>query len=255
MSDPPYLDLPTCSESALYQPLLAVVHQIEKLDKLPADTDQDLLAFAEAHFRWRDSLLDLMSSLPACAEALDIALLAFQWSSDSLTAAALSHSRAGLPEMAPLFEHRFAQARLRVSERMVVLDSLDISRTDSRGALLAKCSWLEMQAPLEHGAKMVDLLNLSQLIEDESDLSWQVNAVSEWRDELLLGLFGCSPAFEFALLMIGALGDANAAQALKLAGFPDAQNPFPGQINASLTTLRRLWEQDVAPLQAAAEGD
>ena len=253
MSDPPYLDLPTCSESALYQPLLAVVQQYETLDELPADTDQDLRALAEAHFRWRDSLLDLISSLPACAEALDIALLAFQLSSDSLTAATLSHGRAGLPEMPLLYEHRIAEARQRINERMVVLGGLDTARTDSGDMHLAKCSWPQLQAPIDSVVDYVDLLNLTGLIERDLSLSRQIVSVFDWRESLILGLPGCSPAFEFALLMIGALGDANAAQALKLAGFPDAQNPFPRQINASLITLRRLWEQDVAPLQEAAD--
>ncbi|MYD09151.1 MAG: hypothetical protein F4X02_03815 [Chloroflexi bacterium] len=255
ISDPLYLELPTCRESALYQPLLAVVQQHEKLNELPADTEQDLLAFAEAHFRWRDSLLDLISSLPACAEALDIALLAFQLSSDSLTGAALSHSRAGLPEMPILYEHRYAKARERIRERMVVLGGLDTLRTDSSEAPLPMCSWPEMQEQIDSARSFADLLNLSAIIERDLLFAEHIVSVFDWRETLLVGLPGCSPAFEFALLMIGALGDANAAQALKLAGFPDAQNRFTQQINASLLTLRRRWQQDVAPLQEAAAGE
>lgn len=255
MHDPPYLELPSCSESALYPPLFAVFQQYEELDELPAETEQDLLAFTEAHFRWRDSLLKLTPSIPACAEALDIALLMIQLSSDSLTATTLSHSSVDLPELALLYEQRTAEARQGIDEQMIVLGGLETSQTGSSDALLAKCSWTELQAPIDSVVDFVDLLNLSQLIESESSLPRQIETVFDWRDELLLSLPGCSPAFEFALLMIGALGDANSAQALKLAGLPDAQNPFPQQINASLMTLRRLWEQDVAPVREAAGGD
>ncbi len=220
-----------------------------------AATFEDLLNVAEEHLAWRE-VQD--SSLPACAEIFEIAMLSYRAAGAYFTAHTLE--LIGLPRE----DNVHFQNLLRLEERMAekssvitgkltdaIVESMDEVESDEETEAtpvpersLPACESKKLGAQFFNA--MVDYTDVTDrvdLVENVSDVLALFDLAIAWTESNFEALPKCAEALEATLLMYRVVVDYSASFALLVAGVDFADIPYVEVIYEN-EALLEVWLED-----------
>ena len=217
-----------------------------------AESVEDLLAVAETHIKWRTNLAD---RLEACADNIEIALMAYQVASAYITASALA--LAGLPhednlhlavvsELMPVLEEKTAAATQNVFGAIAASAGKDeeMEKEPPRDLTLPECEGGRLGLNFYNAFVEYDNVRQSALaVENVGDILAYNSAQLDWSRRFLPILPGCKDGLEAGLLMVTILSDYAAAYALLVAGVSVDSIPYAEALETNQDRLD-AWLQE-----------
>ena len=216
-------ELPACSTeefAAFHDSIDGIRDLIQKVANIR--TMDDLLAHSNAHLEWREHM---WSSLPLCAEAFEIALLANQLIGDYVPLILLNSRRDARDEN----PYRAGQQNglTRLEALMTGLPSPSTVADPFPASTLPACTASEKQ--LIHDTLLPeygDLTDIANGIEDTAGYLQYVEAQLAWRQSSLTRYPSCVESIEIAWLTSQTAGDISALFAFDFIGLPEDDNPY-----------------------------
>ena len=209
------------------------------VDSLTTGLDSSL-AYGGAHIEWREHL---WSSMPPCAEAIEVAVLMSQIANDRGAMTALHYTRVSL-SLNRYKDRLHFEGNLpdRLNTRLEAIAALIASQERPLEPApgerqLAACAGEEIQ--LLHDALRAneDLIVLATEIRSRGDLLDYINEKLAWRDRAWDDLPACAEAVEIGQLMSQAANDFATGLAFRYADVPKDQNPIDGTLQVELNQL------------------
>ena len=218
----------------------------ELVASLSADGDTSLaktLSYTEAQIEWREPLWD---RLPRCAEAVDIAVLMSQNSSDLGAMAALTY--AGVSLSLNRYKDRLwfeGNNRERLSAKFEEVKTIIASgeRPPEPAAgdrSLDACEEDQIRTLIAELRENEDLVVQGTSVRSPDQLLDYINAKLEWRDHVWAQLPACSESIGVGRAMSQTASDLATTIAFSFAQVPGPENPFAATLSDDLTLLGDL---------------
>ena len=224
-------NLPACSENQLTE-----LVKNSALD--PAKLRQTIVGIgkADASFSYIDEEFaryeDVLSELPRCAEALEIAMLFRQVLGDGIASTALE--RAGAAEIANLYPSRQADLEALQSRFDEIADAIARGEQSqvlaSQEVILPRCTNEELATLLALIKEYQVIVRLGIDSESVDELLPYIKPHQEWRADFWARLPGCTEAFEAGLPTTRASNNFVAYDSFELIGYPVQRSEFGRQI-------------------------
>ncbi|MYD09995.1 MAG: hypothetical protein F4X02_08110 [Chloroflexi bacterium] len=237
---------PLCSASELaYVAELQPVYD-DLVASLSADGDTSLdktLVFTQAQIEWREPLWD---GLPRCAEAIDIAVLMSQNTSDMGGMAALTY--AGVSLSLNRYKDRLffegSNTKLLASMFEQVKQLIESGERPADPAAgdreLEDCSEDQVRTLIAELRENEDLIVQGTSVQAPGDLMDYISAKLEWRDQVWARLPACRESIGVGRNMSQTASDLATAIAFSYAQVPGPENPFAATLSDDLTLLGDL---------------
>lgn len=230
---------PPCSGSELAFVLELRSDYDALFDSLTTGLDSSL-AYSAAQVTWREGL---WSSLPPCAEAIDVAVLMSQISSDRGAMTALNY--AGVLLSLNRYKDRLhfegslpEQLNTRLDAIAALIESAERPAEPAPGQRqLATCAGEEIQSLHDALRESEDLIVSAMEIRSRGALLDYINEKLAWRDQAWDALPPCAEAVEIGQLMSQVANDFATVLAYRFADVPKDQNPFDGILQVELNRL------------------
>ena len=230
---------PPCSQSELAFVLDLQSDYDALVDSLTTGLDASL-AYSAAQIEWRE---ELWSSLPPCAEAIDVAVLMSQISNDRGAMLALNY--AGVLLSLNRYKDRLffegslpEQLNTRLEAIAALIESAERPAEPAPGQRkLATCSGDEIQSLHDALRESEDLIVSAGETRSRGALLDYINEKLAWRDQAWDDLPPCAEAVEIGQLMSQVANDYATVLAYVYAEVPKVQNPFDGTLQAELNRL------------------
>ena len=235
-------EFPPCSERELAFVLELRSAYDALVDRLSADenTIDSALAYSSAQIQWRENL---WSGLPLCAEAIDVAVLMSQNSSDLGAMTALTHSGVSLSlnryKDRLYFEgNQRDRLNTRLAEIATLIESKERPAEPAPGERqLATCAGEAIQSLQDELRTNEDLIASAMEIRSSGALLDYIAEKLAWRDQVWDELPPCAEAVEIGQLMSQVANDFATALAYRYADVPKDTNPFDGTLQNGLNRL------------------
>lgn len=215
---------------------------------------------ADASFSYIDEEFaryeDVLSKLPRCAEAIEIAMLFRQVLGDGIASAALA--RAGAAEIAELYPSRQADLEALESRFDEIADAIargeQSQAPSSQEVILPRCTNKELATLLALIKEYQVIVRLGIDGESVEEILPYIKPHQEWRADFWARLPGCRAAFEVGLPTTRASNNFVAYDSFELAGYPVLGSQFSIQLGADsyfmVHWLRLLDKGDRAAIDA-----
>ncbi len=237
--------------SCLDAQLTELIDRYDQLDLLIADaeaieTTDDLLVYSEAQINWRDNLQPLM---PPCAEALEFALLMFEWSGDEVVTRAIKLARER--DAMGSFELDADNDLQRIRNLANV-----IRRGDEFPALLpmddeqGKCPIDDADSDFDPIRGFQVLLEALTRVDSVDLLNYYGFSHLAFSDELWQQLPACSGKLHIILQLMQLLSDLSAMVAIEYAGISPYANPYEALVLEGAEKLDEMVPGEVNHYQA-----
>ena len=233
------VSLPPCSDQEEFRWILTEAMQRDLLQRIgEAATLEDLLNAAEEHLAWRE-VQD--SSLPACAEIFEIAMLSYRAAGTYFTAHTLE--LIGLPREDNVHFQYLLRLEARMAEKSSVItgkltdaivESMDEVESDEETEAtpvpersLPACESKKLGTQFFNA--MVDYTDVTDrvdLVENVGDVLAIFDLAIAWTETYFEALPKCAEALEATLLMYRVVADYSASFALLVAGVDFADIPY-----------------------------
>ena len=230
---------PPCSESELSFVLELQSEYDALVDSLTTGLDSSL-AYAAAQIQWREGL---WSSLPPCAEAIDVAVLMSHISSDLGALTAVNYSGVSLSlnryKDRLNFEGNMHQLLDSVlAEIATLIENAERPAAPAPGErALTACSDDEVGSLTTALLYNQDLIVSAFDIQTRGQLLDYINAKLTWRDEAWDQLPPCAESVEIGRLMSQTASDVATAIAYSYAGVAPTDNPYAAVLEDELNQL------------------
>ena len=217
-----------------------------------SETVEDLLAVAETHIKWRTNLAE---RLEACADNIEIALMAYQVNSAYITASALSFAGlapddnlhlAVVEDMMPVLEEKTSGATHNVFGAIAASagKKKEEEKEPPRDMTLPACEGGYLGLNFYNAFVEYDNVRQSALaVETVGDIFAYNSAQVDWSQRFLPILPGCKQGLEAGLLMYTILSDYAAAYAFIIAGVSVDRIPYAGALETNQDQLD-AWLQE-----------
>jgi len=233
---------PPCSEKELAYVLEMRGEYDALVDSLTAGENsvEIALAYSAAQINWRENL---WSDLPPCAEALGVAILMSQNSSDLGAMTALTYSGVSLSlnryKDRLYFEgNQRDRLNTRLAEIAALIENKERPAEPAPGERqLATCAGEEIQSLHDALRANEDLIVSATEIRSSGALLDYIAEKLAWRDQVWGELPPCAEAVEIGQLMSQVANDFATALAYRYADVPKDENPFDGTLQNELNRL------------------
>ena len=210
---------------------------------LSSDGDTSLektLAFTDAQIEWREQLWD---SLPPCAEAIDVAVLMSQNTSDMGAMAALTY--AGVSLSLNRYKDRLyfegnnrARLAAKFDEINALLEAGDRPADPAAGdRSLEPCEEDQIRLVIAALRENEDLIVQGTNVRSPGQLLDYIQAKLEWRDGVWAELPACRQSVDVGSQMSQTASDLATAIAFSYAQVPGPENPFARSLQDDITLL------------------
>ena len=250
--------LPACTDDEQFGFILRafILSEPKNVDLMnaiaEAESVDDLLAVAETHIEWRTNLA---GRLEACADNIEIALMAYQVASAFITASALA--LAGLPhednlhlavvsELMPVLEEKTSAVTHNVFGAIAASagKNEEMEKEPVRDLTLLECEGGYLGLNFYKAFVEYDNVRQSALaVETAGDILGYNKAQLDWSRRFLPILPGCKDGLEAGLLMYAILSDYAATYALLIAGVSVDSIPYAEALRANQDRLDE-WLQE-----------
>ena len=252
--------LPACTDDEQFGFVLVtfILSEPKNADLMNAvaesESVEDLLAVAETHIQWRTNLAE---RLEACADNIEIALMAYQATSAYITASALSF--AGLApednlhltvvaELFPVLEEKNSRVTHNVFGAMAASagKNEEAEKEPPRDLTLPECEGGNLGLNFYNAFVQYDNVRQRALaVETAGDIVAYNSAQVDWSRRFLPILPGCKEGLEAGLLMYTILSDYAAAYAFIIAGASVERIPYARALETNQDQLNAWLEEEL----------
>ena len=219
-----------------------------------SQTVADLLAAAETHIIWRTKLAE---RLEACADNIEIALMAYQVTSAFIIGSALNFAgmapednlHLGLvSDILPVLEDKSSAATQNVFGAIAASAAKDeeVEKEPRRDLTLPECEGGYLGLNFYNAFVEYDNVRQSALaVETVGDILAYNSAQLDWSQRFLPILPGCKDGLEAGLLMYTILSDYAAAYALIIAGVSVENIPYAAALETNQDELDEWLQEEL----------
>lgn len=231
--------LPACGEAQLTQASALFGGYYDLIEAGPtADfTAEELVAYSEALFVWRDALWE---SVPLCEEASHAAM--FLESSASFFVSTYFFELAGAPSYADPTAERASASDAQANLLELLADAPPAAGESAEEFSLPTCTDSDRDTLKTIMAEFLALEDIPPRTETAVGLANYGEAQAIWRDSIESRLPLCQLGFEAGLLMRHIASDSALALALEIAGLAHVAAPVSERIAADRAALATLTE-------------